>query len=67
MRLTQNQKILNNLMILLCGIHCVTISICDSVSQFKVAPNYNSPHNTLRLFDVLTNFAFTTSETKLDY
>ena len=29
--------------------------------------NYNHFHNTLRLFDVLPNFAFTTSETKRNY
>ena len=28
---------------------------------------YNSDHNILRFFDVLPNFAFTTSETKRDY
>ena len=27
----------------------------------------NSGHNILRLFEVSTNFAFTTSETKRDY
>ena len=29
--------------------------------------NYNHRHNILRLFDVLPNFPFTTSETKRDY
>ena len=28
---------------------------------------YNYFHNILRLFDVLTNFSFTTSETMRDY
>ena len=28
---------------------------------------YNSGHNILRLFDVLPNFSFTTSETNRDY
>ena len=29
--------------------------------------NYNLGHNTLRLFDVLPNSSFTTSETNRDY
>ena len=29
--------------------------------------NYNPGHNILRLFNVLPNFAFTTSEMKCDY
>ena len=29
--------------------------------------NYNQPHNSLRLFDVLPNFPFTTSETMCGY
>ena len=29
--------------------------------------NYSHGHNIMRIFDVLPNFPFTTSETKLDY
>ena len=29
--------------------------------------NYNHGHNIMRIFDVLPNFPFTTSETKPDY
>ena len=32
-----------------------------------VASHYNLGHNTLRLFDVLQNFPFTTCETNRDY
>ena len=32
----------------------------------KIKLNYNLGHNILRLFDVLPNFAFTTSETNCD-
>ena len=35
--------------------------------SFNVAINYNLGDNTLRLFDVLLNFPFTTIETKCDY
>ena len=42
-----------------------TISpVLDSVSQ---GSNLNYFHNIIRLFDVLPNFSFTTSETKSDY
>ena len=34
---------------------------------FKIASNYNLGQNIWRLFDVLPNFSFTTSETNRDY
>ena len=34
---------------------------------YPLEPFYNHFHNILRLFDVLTNFSFTTSETMRDY
>ena len=35
--------------------------------SFQNAPTYNQFHNILRLFDVLPNFPFTTSETIVHY
>ena len=39
----------------------------DKVKKQNLTFYYNHFHNILRLFDVLTNFSFTTSETMRDY
>ena len=45
-------------------IHGKNIVVWLSVINFHI---YNHGHNILRIFDVLPNFPFTTSETKPDY
>ena len=51
--------------------HAVTLEYSQGKSTLKqnssAYKNYNHFHNILKLFDVLRNFLFTTSETMRDY
>ena len=42
-------------------------NVKSALMEVKVFSTYNHFHNILRLFDVLPNFPFTTSETMGDY
>ena len=50
--------------------NCISIKLfsCWKINQLLfLVVTYNQFHNILRLFDVLPNFLFTTSETMVDY
>ena len=60
--------ILGDDLIILCGFVMMVCSNFNILcSNIIILCNYNHFHNVLRLFDVLTNFSFTTSETMRDY
>ena len=45
----------------------MSVMLCTGAAFVKLPPAYNHFHNILRLFNVLPNFPFTTSETMGDY
>ena len=63
----QDQRVLVNLQATI--IHKAWNSTLDEKFNlcFSVDFDYNHGHNFVRIFDVLPNFPFTTSETKPDY